>query len=68
MIQFKDVSFTYSRGENAGGIYDINLTVKSGETLLLCGEIRLRENHADAADQRADPQLLREGSYTAACW
>ena len=38
MIQLKNVSFTYSRGENAGGVYDINLTVNAGETVLLCGE------------------------------
>ena len=38
MIQLKDVSFSYGRGEHSGGLYDINLTVDSGETLLLCGE------------------------------
>lgn len=38
MIQLKNVSFSYALGENAGGLHDINLTIRDGETILLCGE------------------------------
>ncbi len=38
MIRFENVTFEYARGEKASGIYDINLTVNDGETVLLCGE------------------------------
>ncbi len=36
MIEFKNVSFSY-QGDEAAGVYDINLTIKDGEFVLLCG-------------------------------
>lgn len=38
MIELKNISFTYSSGETKGGLQDISLTVRDGETILLCGE------------------------------
>ena len=36
MIELKQVCFTYANGAD-GGLKDIDLTVKSGECILLCG-------------------------------
>ncbi|MCR5666635.1 MAG: energy-coupling factor ABC transporter ATP-binding protein [Eubacterium sp.] len=38
MIEFCDVSFRYGETNQTGGIHHINLTVKDGECVLLCGE------------------------------
>jgi len=38
MIEIKDLCFTYSGGERKRGLEDINLSIKKGEVLLLCGE------------------------------
>lgn len=38
MIEFKNVSFSYGEDIHSGGIKDINLTVGTGEFVLLCGE------------------------------
>lgn len=37
MIQFHNVSFTYTGERTDAGIHDINLTVHKGEVILLCG-------------------------------
>jgi len=37
MIEFRDVSFTYGTDIGQNGIYDINLTVKRGEFLVITG-------------------------------
>ncbi|GKX27617.1 ABC transporter ATP-binding protein [Vallitalea longa] len=37
MIELKDVSFSY-QGKDDNGIKDINLTIKKGECILLCGK------------------------------
>ena len=38
MIELKDVSFTYESGETENNLSYINLTIRDGETILLCGE------------------------------
>ena len=38
MIEIKDVSFTYESGESENSLRNINLKIKDGETVLLCGE------------------------------
>ena len=38
MIELKDVSFTYENGETENNLSHINLTIRDGETILLCGE------------------------------
>ncbi|WP_313583587.1 ABC transporter ATP-binding protein [Lacrimispora sp.] len=38
MIVMKDVSFTYGSGGSDNGLHNINLQIKDGETILLCGE------------------------------
>lgn len=38
MIEIKKVSFTYGGGETENSLRNINLTIKDGETILLCGE------------------------------
>ena len=38
MIELKDVSFTYENGETENNLSYINLTIRDGETILLCGE------------------------------
>lgn len=38
MIELKDVSFIYGSGETENGLEQINLKIKDGETILLCGE------------------------------
>ena len=37
MIELKNVSFSYHTDEFNSGVYDINLTIPSGQTVLLCG-------------------------------
>lgn len=37
MIQFHQVSFTYQESPQQGGLHKIDLTVKDGECVLLCG-------------------------------
>lgn len=37
MIEFRDVSFSYDK-ESGGGVKNINLTIKTGEFVLLTGE------------------------------
>ena len=37
MIELKNVSFSYHTEEFNSGVYDINLTIPSGQTVLLCG-------------------------------
>ena len=36
MIELKNITFSYE-GRDQGGLHDINLTVKDGECILLCG-------------------------------
>ena len=36
MISFQNVSFTYAESGD-GGVVDLNLIVRSGECVLLCG-------------------------------
>jgi len=38
MIVMEDVSFTYGSSGSDNGLHDINLHIKDGETILLCGE------------------------------
>lgn len=38
MITMEEVSFTYGRGESENGLRNINLQIRDGETILLCGE------------------------------
>ncbi|MCR5272571.1 MAG: energy-coupling factor ABC transporter ATP-binding protein [Lachnospiraceae bacterium] len=38
MIEFCDVSFSYAGDENVDGVKNINLKIKDGECVLLCGE------------------------------
>lgn len=38
MIEFKNVSFSYGKESSSGGIKNINLTIKTGEFVLLTGE------------------------------
>lgn len=38
MIELKNVSFSYRPGYKENGIQDINLLIKDGETVLICGE------------------------------
>ena len=38
MVEIKHVSFTYGQGGKGDGLNDINLKIKKGEVLLLCGE------------------------------
>lgn len=38
MIQLENVNFHYTGGADTGGLFDINLTIPSGQVLLLCGE------------------------------
>jgi energy-coupling factor transport system ATP-binding protein len=38
MIELRHVSFQYESGTQSGGLRDINLHVKKGEVILLCGE------------------------------
>lgn len=38
MIEIKNVSFYYESNDREAGLIDINLTIKPGETILLCGE------------------------------
>ena len=37
MIELKNVSFSYHTEERNSGVYDINLTIPSGQAVLLCG-------------------------------
>lgn len=36
MIEIKEVSFSYD-GQNGGSLHGVNLSVKDGECVLLCG-------------------------------
>lgn len=38
MIELKNVYFTYESGEAENSLKNINLTIRDGETILLCGE------------------------------
>jgi len=38
LIRFEDVSFSYGNGEDKNGIDKINLSIKRGELVVLCGE------------------------------
>lgn len=38
MIEIKGISFRYAGGTDAGGLWDIDLTIPDGQVLLLCGE------------------------------
>ncbi len=38
MIHFEEVTFQYAQGDTRGGVFDIDLHIKPGEVLLLCGE------------------------------
>lgn len=38
MIELKNVSFTYESGESENSLKHINLIIRDGETVLLCGE------------------------------
>ena len=38
MIDFQNVSFSYGEESHGGGIRNINLTIKTGEFVLLTGE------------------------------
>lgn len=38
MIEFRNVTFTYQNTERESGVYDLNLTIPSGQVVLLCGE------------------------------
>ena len=38
MIEIKNVSFSYSQGGKGNELRDINLTIRDGEVILLCGE------------------------------
>ncbi|KUO74123.1 MAG: ABC transporter [Clostridia bacterium BRH_c25] len=38
MIELKNVSFSYSQGQKENGLHNINLTIRQGEVVLLCGE------------------------------
>ena len=38
MIEFKNVSFQYAQGSSGGKIENIDLTIKNGEVVLICGE------------------------------
>lgn len=38
MIELKNISFTYENGESENSLQNIDLTIKDGETILLCGE------------------------------
>lgn len=38
MIEFQNINFRYSGGNDAGGLKEINLTIPDGEVLLLCGQ------------------------------
>ena len=38
MIEIKNVSFTYKNGQSRNSLKEINLSIQSGETVLLCGE------------------------------
>lgn len=38
MIELKNVSFSYSQGQKENGLNNINLLIRRGETVLLCGE------------------------------
>ena len=51
MIEIKSVSLDY-------GVKDLDLTIKKGEFLLLCGTQRLWKNNSHASDQRSDPGIL----------
>lgn len=38
MIKFKNVSYSYKTDEKSGGVENLNLVIKSGELVVLCGE------------------------------
>lgn len=38
MIKLKNVNFSYAQGQKKNGLSDINLIIKKGEVVLLCGE------------------------------
>lgn len=38
MIKFKNVSYSYKTDEKSGGVNNLNLEIKSGELVVLCGE------------------------------
>lgn len=38
MIEFRNVTFTYQNTERESGVYDLNLTIPSGQVVLFCGE------------------------------
>ena len=38
MIEIKGINFRYAGGTDAGGLWDIDLTIPDGQVLLLCGE------------------------------
>ncbi len=38
MIELKNISFSYTQGCKENGLHNINLTIRDGELVLLCGE------------------------------
>lgn len=38
MIQLENVTFTYNGSEEKGNLKNINLSIRQGEVILLCGE------------------------------
>lgn len=38
MIEIKGINFRYAGGTDAGGLWNIDLTIPDGQVLLLCGE------------------------------
>ena len=59
MIELKNITFSYERREQ-GGLRNINLTVKNGECILLCGAKRLRENNNHSTCKRTHPRFMTE--------
>ena len=58
MIDFQNISFSYGEESRGGGIRNINLTIKTGEFVLLTGGIRLWENNDYPFSKRAGASLL----------
>ena len=57
MIELSDVSFSYEHSDQ--GVLDhVSLSIKPGECVLFCGDVRMWENHHHQAVKWINPTFL----------
>ena len=65
MIEFENVSFSYT-GQEHGGLHDINLKISDGECVLFCGRSGCGKTTITRLVNGLIPQVL-SGRYSWSC-